>query len=109
MLLSLPRASMMAQMGSKRYFSQKVTFTIIDEHEDEHTIEASVGENMMSAGLEARVPFQVACGGNAECCTCHCFFPDEIIKSQDYTEPDERELDALDFCEGATDESRLAC
>ena len=48
---------MMAQMSSKRYFSQKVTFTIIDEHEDEHTIEASVGENMMSAGLEARVPF----------------------------------------------------
>ena len=48
---------MMAQMGSKRCFSQKVTFTIIDEYEDEHTIEASVGENMMSAGLEARVPF----------------------------------------------------
>ena len=29
--------------------------------------------------------------------------------SQDYEEPDERELDTLDFCDGATDESRLAC
>ncbi len=64
---------------------------------------------MMQAGLHAKVPFQVACGGNAECCTCHCFFPKEVIQSQDYEEPEERELDALDWCDGATDESRLAC
>ena len=70
---------------------------------------AKVGDNMMQAGLQAKVPFQVACGGNAECCTCHVFFPKEVIISQDYTEPEERELDALDFCEGATEDSRLAC
>ena len=64
---------------------------------------------MMQAGLQAKVPFLVACGGNAECCTCHCFFPKDVILSQDYEEPGDRELDALDFCDGATEDSRLAC
>ena len=64
---------------------------------------------MMQAGLIAKVPFQAACGGNAECCTCHCFMPKEVILSQDYEEPEERELDSLDFLDGVTDESRLAC
>ena len=64
---------------------------------------------MMQAGIKAKVPFEVACGGNAECATCHCLLTKEGIMSQDYEEPDERELDTLDFCDGATDESRLAC
>jgi len=88
---------------------QKVTFRIINDKDVVYEVEAKIGENMMQAGLKAKVPFQVACGGNAECCTCHCFFPKEIFESEDYEEPETRELDALDFCAGATDESRLAC
>ena len=64
---------------------------------------------MLQAGLKAKVPFTFLCGGNAECCTCHCFFPKEIFLSQDYEKPETRELNALNLCEGATDESRLAC
>jgi len=32
-----------------------------------------------------------------------------IITSQDYIDADEKEIDALDWAEGTTDESRLAC
>lgn len=68
---------------SMRFFSadgaDMVTFKIIDEQDDEHTIDGEVGQNMMQAGLHAKVPFLVACGGNAECCTCHCFFPKEVM------------------------------
>ena len=60
---------------------EKVTFTIIDEQDVSYTVEAEIGQNMMQAGLQAKVPFQVACGGNAECVTCHCFFPKEILQS----------------------------
>ena len=51
----------------------------------------------------------MSCGGSGECCTCHCFLTEVVCKCSDYTEPDEKELDALDFCDGVTDESRLAC
>ena len=63
----------------------------------------------MQAGIKAGVPFEVACGGNAECCTCHCFIPSAVRDSQDYIREDEFETDALDFAQGVTDESRLAC
>ena len=63
----------------------------------------------MRAGIAYKVPFQVACGGNAECCTCHVYLTDAVMKSQDYTDPEDAELDALDFAEDTKDESRLAC
>ena len=56
------------------------------------------------------MPFEVACGGNAECCTCHLYVPvEELRGTADYKEPLEMEMDALDFASGATDESRLGC
>ena len=57
----------------------KVTFKIIDEQDVEYTVEAEIGQNMMEAGIFAHVPFQVVCGGNAECNTCHCFLNKEVI------------------------------
>ena len=52
----------------------------------------------------------MACGGNAECCTCHVYLTRKIVTSQDYIEPKTKEIDALDWAEGElTDESRLAC
>ena len=108
-----PKYSIGQIFGPMRFFSSTgsdmVTFKIIDEHDDEHTVEGKIGHNMMDAGLHAKVPFLVACGGNAECCTCHCFFPKDVIMGQDYEEPGERELDALDFADGADENSRLAC
>ena len=31
------------------------------------------------------------------------------MKQQDYTDPEDKEIDALDFAEQTKDESRLAC
>jgi 2Fe-2S ferredoxin len=63
----------------------------------------------MEAGIMGGVPFEVACGGNAECCTCHVYLDLAVRQSPDYTDAGDKELDAIDFAEGATDESRLAC
>ena len=37
--------------------TSKVTFKIVDENDVEYEVEADVGENMMQAGLRAKVPF----------------------------------------------------
>ena len=61
---------------------EKVKFIIKKVNKDkEYVVEGEVGQNMLKAGLEAKVPFQVACGGNGECCTCHVFLNDNIIKA----------------------------
>ena len=63
----------------------------------------------MQAGIKAGVPFEVACGGNAECCTCHVQLSPELRQAPDYEEPREDEQDSLDDASGMTDDSRLAC
>jgi len=47
-------------------------------------VEAEEGENLMKAGLRAGVPFEEACGGNAECCTCHVYLSKDMLLAQDY-------------------------
>jgi len=63
----------------------------------------------MEAGIMGGVPFEVACGGNCECCTCHVYLNLEIMQSQDYTDPADNEMDAIDFAEASNEWSRLAC
>lgn len=41
-------------------------------------IEAKVGQNLMAVGVDHKVPYEVACGGNAECCTCHVYIPERL-------------------------------
>ena len=74
-----------------------------------YKVEALEGENMMNAGIIAGVPFQKACGGNAECTTCHVYVPLNIRQNPDYKDAEEKEIDALEFATGTTDDSRLAC
>ena len=54
----------------------------------------------MRAAMRAGAQFEVACGGNAECCTCHVYLTRAIVTSQDYIEPKMKEIDALDWAEG---------
>ena len=70
----------------------------------------------MYAGVAAGVPFEEACGGNAECCTCHVYVPIEDIQKDEenvsdfiYKEPLDNEMDALDFAQDSQVNSRLAC
>ena len=67
------------------------------------------GEILMNAAVVSGVPFQQACGGNAECTTCHMYVPLEVRQNQAYEDMGEKELSALEFAAGFTDESRLAC
>ena len=82
---------------------------MVDSSFNSWDINAEVGDNLMQAGLKAKVPFEVACGGNAECCTCHVYLPKSVIESADYEKPGDIEVDALDWASGSTPESRLAC
>ena len=54
----------------------------------------------MNAGLKFGVPFEMACGGNAECTTCHIKLPDAIMESGEYEEATDFEQDAIDFADG---------
>ena len=97
-----------SKMG-QRHFSQ-VNFKIVDFQDNSWDVKGKVGQNVMRAGIDAGVPFEVACGGNAECCTCHLYVPvDKLRETEGYKEPLELEIDALDFAAGSTDESRLGC
>ena len=63
----------------------------------------------MAAGLRYKIPYEVACGGNAECCTCHVYVPLILKQQDDWQPPAENEQDALDWAESTTEQSRLAC
>lgn len=63
----------------------------------------------MQAGIDHKVPYEVACGGNAICCTCHVYLAPETTQAKDYLSPKENELDALDSTCDVVNESRLAC
>ena len=86
-----------------------VNFKIKDFSDKVYHVEAYDGQNLMEAGIKFGVPFEQACGGNAECTTCHCYLPLEIRQHQQYIDAEEKELDALEFADGAMEESRLAC
>ena len=104
--------SLIPQAGVKSFSSgnenSTIVFTIKDLHDNQWIAKGDIGERVMYAGIAAGVPFEEACGGNAECCTCHVYAPiDQIIeKERDfpnatadelYKEPEAQELDALDF------------
>ena len=63
----------------------------------------------MESGIRAGVPFEKACGGNAECLTCHIYLEEALNEDPNLIEPSEKELDALTFASAYKETSRLAC
>ena len=47
------------------------SFKVVDLNGKEYHVEAYEGETLLDAGVRHGVPFEKACGGNAECVTCH--------------------------------------
>ena len=78
---------------------QAIRFTVTDTSGKHYEAEAKEGDNLMTAAMWAGAGFQVVCGGNAECCTCHVYLTKTIVTSQDYIEPETKEIDALDWAE----------
>ena len=60
-------------------------FKVINSEGSSWDVQAEPGDNLMKAGIKAGVPYEVACGGNAECCTCHVYLPKSVIESEDYS------------------------
>ena len=46
------------------------------------TAQGHIGESVMEAGIFGGVPFEVACGGNGECCTCHVYLNLPLIRKR---------------------------
>ena len=102
----------MINLRSLRRFTRQLDtfkFTLTDLSDKKYEVTALEGENMINAGIANKVPFQKACGGNAECTTCHVHIPREIQMNQEYIDAEEKELDSLEFSEGNNENSRLAC
>ena len=108
--------------GEKNQDDQLINFTIRYDIDFDKVwnLQGKIGDKIMYVGLDAGIPFEQACGGNAECCTCHIIAPvEEIIETERdfpnatdqeiYEEAGFSEQDALDFAEGVKPNSRLAC
>ena len=63
---------------------EMIKFTLRNDLDDKvWNLQGKIGDKMMYVGLDEGVPFMQACGGNAECCTCHVIAPvDEIIEAE---------------------------
>ena len=104
--------AMFNRFVAMRHFSsaaEKVKFTVVGNDDVKYEVETDVGKNLLQAGLAVDIPFQVACGGNGECCTCHVFLNSHIQRDPDYQEPEEAEQDSLDWSNGTNEFSRLSC
>ena len=72
----------------------------------EQTIEACVGESVLTAALRHGIEIEHACGGFCACSTCHVIIEEGM---ENTSEAEEDEEDRLDTAEGLTLKSRLAC
>ncbi len=57
---------------ARRFSSEVKTVNFVIKTSYKHwQVEAELGQSLMGAGIQTGVPFEVACGGKGECCTCH--------------------------------------
>ena len=81
----------------------------VGEAGDERTVDATVGESVMTAAVKNGVPGIIGeCGGNASCATCHVWVRDEVLPlvgTPNDTEEDLLDMGVADRREG----SRLSC
>lgn len=84
----------------------KITYVVPDG--STHVLDVPEGKTVMEGSVENNLPGIVAeCGGSCSCATCHVYLDDEFADLFDEPADEEREL--LEFAEGATPQSRLAC
>merc|ERR1719411_2331425 len=89
-----------------RNFSE-LAFTVIDPNDIAVEVKTKVGETLLDACLDAKLPIEAACGGECCCSTCHIYIPEDLFNK--LPEADEDELDMLDLAPEVQDTSRLAC
>jgi 2Fe-2S ferredoxin len=70
-------------------------------------VDVAEGTTLLEAARRGAVAIEGACGGNMACATCHVYLPDAMRARLPRASAEE--ADMLDFAEGLTRESRLAC
>ena len=83
----------------------KITYIECDG--TEHTVDAPVGDTLMSVAVDNNVPgIDGDCGGNCACATCHLF----VDGTSDLAgSASEEERDMLAIADDVRDNSRLGC
>lgn len=70
-------------------------------------VDVAEGTTLLEAARSAAVAIEGACGGNMACATCHVKLPETARAVLPRASAEE--VDMLDFAEGLSAESRLAC
>lgn len=84
----------------------KITYIAVDG--SARTIEVEDGDSLMEAALSNGVPgIDGDCGGNCACATCHVYVDAAWLAVSGTRSETEEAM--LDFAEGVTPDSRLAC
>lgn len=82
--------------------------TFVDHAGAEYVVSANANQSLMEAAVQNAVPGIIAeCGGACACATCHVYVSQ--THQQHAGNSSEMEQSMLDFAEGVTSESRLAC
>lgn len=84
----------------------KITYLVPDG--TIHIVDVPVGQSIMDGSVRNNLPGIVAeCGGSCSCATCHVYLDDAYAAL--FAEPTEEERELLEFADGTTERSRLAC
>ena len=82
--------------------------TYVEANGTEHAVDVPVGTSLMRGATDNLVPgIEGDCGGLCACATCHVYVPLQWAKR--CGEPEELEVNILDFAFDVKPESRLAC
>ncbi len=82
--------------------------TYVEANGTEHVVDVPVGSSVMQGAINNLVPgIEGDCGGLCACATCHIYVPREWAKR--CGDPEELEINILDFAFDVKPESRLAC
>lgn len=91
--------------------SKKINVTInIPKESIVIKIEAKIGssiKNLVDENDELRLYLECACGGNAQCSTCHVLV--DPIYFNKLNDMEEEEMDMIDLASDVTEFSRLGC
>ena len=79
--------------------------TYIESDGTQHTVDARVGDTLMSVAVDNGVPgIDGDCGGNCACATCHLFIDSELTG-----QASDEERDMLSIADDIRENSRLGC
>lgn len=84
----------------------KVTFISADG-DNETSVEAQEGDNLLEVGQAAGMPLEGTCEGQMACSTCHVIVAKEWFDKLPRASEDEEDM--LDLASGARRTSRLSC